>query len=49
MSDFNIPGVSDKYKTNDLVKSLLEVERIPLNREQKKLDDFKAEKNAGSA
>ena len=44
MSDFNIPGVSDKYKTNDLVKSLLEVERIPLNREQKKLDDFKAEK-----
>ncbi len=44
MSDFNIPGVTDKYKTNDLVKSLLEVERIPLNREQKKLDDFKAEK-----
>ncbi len=44
MSDINIPGVSDKYKTNDLVKSLIEVERIPLNREQKKLDDYKAEK-----
>ena len=39
MADINIPGVSDKYKTNDLVKSLVEVEKIPLKREQEKLEE----------
>ncbi|MGP1587997.1 MAG: flagellar filament capping protein FliD [Treponemataceae bacterium] len=43
MADISIPGVSDKYKTNDLVKSLVEVEKIPLKREQEKLDGFKTE------
>ena len=43
MADINIPGVSDKYKTNDLVKSLVEVERLPLKREEEKLDGLKTE------
>ncbi len=43
MSGINIPGVSDKYKTNDLVKSLVEVEKLPLKREQEKLDNYKVE------
>nr|MCR4789865.1 flagellar hook protein [Treponemataceae bacterium] len=43
MADISIPGVTDKYKTNDLVKSLVEVEKLPLKREQEKLEDFKVE------
>ena len=43
MADISIPGVSDKYKTNDLVKSLVEVEKLPLKREQEKLEGFKTE------
>ena len=43
MADITIPGVSDKYKTNDLVNSLVEVEKIPLKREQEKLDGYKFE------
>jgi flagellar hook-associated protein 2 len=43
MSGISIPGVSDKYKTNDLVKSLVEVEKLPLKREQEKLEGFKTE------
>ena len=43
MADINIPGVSDKYKTNDLVKSLVEVEKLPLKREQEKLEGYKTE------
>jgi flagellar hook-associated protein 2 len=43
MADVSIPGVTDKYKTNDLVKALVEAERIPLVREQEKLDGFKTE------
>lgn len=46
MSDFSIPGVNDKYKTNELVNSLMEVERIPLKREQEKIDGFKFEQES---
>lgn len=42
----NIPGVSDRYKTNDLVESLMEVERVPLEREQSNLDAYKKEEDA---
>ncbi|MBQ0039498.1 MAG: flagellar filament capping protein FliD [Treponema sp.] len=42
----NIPGVSDRYKTNDLVKSLMEVERIPLKREEEKVETFKNQQDA---
>ena len=42
----NIPGVSDKYKTNDLVKSLMEVERIPLKREEANLETYNKQLSA---
>lgn len=44
MADINIPGVSDKYKTNDLVNSLIEVEKVPLKAEQRQLDTYKLQK-----
>jgi len=28
MADVSIPGVTDKYKTNDLVKALVEAEKF---------------------
>ncbi len=42
----SIPGVSDKYKTNDLVESLMEVERIPLRREEETLEGYKKQQDA---
>lgn len=42
----NIPGVSDRYKTNDLVESLMEVERIPLKREEANLETYKKQQDA---
>lgn len=42
----NIPGVSDKYKTNDLVKALMDVERVPLKREEEKVETFKNQQDA---
>ena len=45
MADINIPGVTDKYKTNDLIKNLMEAEKVPLTREQKQLDRYKTEQS----
>mgnify|MGYP007070332226 FL=1 len=38
MAEISIPGVSDKYKTNDYIDALMQKERIPLTREQESLD-----------
>ncbi len=46
MGDISIPGISDKYKTNEIVKSLMAVEKIPLTREQKTLDTYKDQEKA---
>ncbi len=46
MAGINIPGVTDQYKTNDTVEKLMQVERIPLVREQKQLETYKAEQDA---
>lgn len=46
MADITIPGVGDKYKTNDLIEGLMKVERVPLNREQVVLDKYKAQQTA---
>lgn len=46
MSGLNIPGVNDKYKTNEIVEGLMKVERIPLTREQETLDTFKKQQDA---
>ncbi|MBQ1727474.1 MAG: flagellar filament capping protein FliD [Treponema sp.] len=42
----SIPGVTDKYKTNDLVESLMEVERVPLKREQAQLETYQSQQAA---
>jgi flagellar hook-associated protein 2 len=42
----SIPGVTDKYKTNDLVEALMETERIPLKREQNQLEVYQSQQNA---
>jgi flagellar hook-associated protein 2 len=41
MAGISIPGVNDKYKTNDIVEGLMKVERIPLTREQESLEKYK--------
>ena len=46
MADITIPGVSDKYGTTNLIEQLMEVERVPLTREQERLDTYKAEQDA---
>ena len=46
MSGLNIPGVNDKYKTNEIVEGLMKVERIPLNREKENLDSNKKQQDA---
>lgn len=46
MADISIPGVSNKYKTNDLIEALMAKERIPLTREQDTLDRYKEQQNA---
>ena len=42
----SIPGVSDKYKTNDLVEALMEVERVPLKREESNLEKYQGQQDA---
>ncbi len=42
----SIPGVTDKYKTNDLVNSLMEIERKPLRREEAQLEKYQTQQNA---
>lgn len=49
MAEINIPGISDKYKTNDLIEGLMKVERVPLTREQETLDKFKEQRDAWRA
>ena len=46
MADISIPGVSDKYKTNDYIEALMKKERIPLNHEQESLDRYKEQQSA---
>ena len=46
MAGINIPGVTNKYNTNETVEKLMQIERIPLTREQKTLDSYKAQQDA---
>ena len=46
MPGINIPGVSNKYNTNETVEKLMQIERIPLTREQKTLETYKAQQEA---
>ena len=46
MAGINIPGVTNKYNTNETVEKLMQIERIPLTREQKTLDSYKSQQDA---
>ncbi len=46
MAGISIPGVTDKYNTNDTVEKLMKVERIPLTREQSQLETYKTQRDA---
>lgn len=46
MAGINIPGVTNQYNTNETVEKLMQIERIPLTREQKSLDSYKAQQDA---
>ena len=49
MAGLSIPGVNDKYKTNEIVEGLMKVERIPLTREQEYLESIKTQQDAWRA
>lgn len=49
MAGLSIPGVNDKYKSNEIVEGLMKVERIPLTREQNHLESIKKEQDAWRA
>ncbi len=49
MSDLNIPGVSDKYGTQELISGLMEVERVPIEREETRLEGFQTQQDAWRA
>ena len=46
MAGISIPGVTDTYNTNDTVEKLMQIERIPLTREQNQLDEYKSQQAA---
>lgn len=46
MADISIPGVTNKYGTTELIQQLMEVERVPLTREQERLDEYKDQQSA---
>ena len=42
----SIPGVSNKYGTNETIKALMELERKPLVREQEQLEKYQSQQGA---
>ncbi|OJF77576.1 MAG: flagellar hook protein [Treponema sp. CETP13] len=46
MADISIPGVSNKYNTDELIQALVEEAKVPLNNEKDKLEEYKAQEDA---
>ena len=46
MADISIPGVSNKYRSNETVEGLMKIERIPLTREQETLGLYETQQAA---
>src|SRR5574344_192363 len=42
----DIPGVTNKYKTNETIEALMAVERKPLDREKETLEKYKSQQSA---
>jgi flagellar hook-associated protein 2 len=40
MSDFSIPGVSNKYQSSEMIKAIMDAERIPLNRLEERKEEY---------
>ncbi len=45
MADISIPGISSKYKTDELIKKLVEVEKIPLKRMEESVSNLKTQQS----
>lgn len=45
MADISIPGISSKYKTDELIKKLVEVEKIPLKRMEESVSTLKTQQS----
>ncbi|MDR1933278.1 MAG: flagellar filament capping protein FliD [Spirochaetales bacterium] len=43
MADFSIPGVNSRYKTDDLIKGLVEAEKVPLKRMEDSVSAYKTQ------
>jgi flagellar hook-associated protein 2 len=44
MSDLSIPGVSNKYNTSEMIKAIMDVEKIPLNRLEKQKEEYESQR-----
>ncbi|HDQ14488.1 MAG TPA: flagellar hook-associated protein [Sediminispirochaeta sp.] len=40
MSDISIPGVSSKYNTDKMIEAIMDVERVPLKRMERRIEEF---------
>ncbi len=45
MADISIPGISSKYKSEELIKKLVEVEKIPLKRMEESVTNLKTQQS----
>jgi len=45
VADISIPGISSKYKTDELIKKLVEVEKIPLKRMEESVTTLKTQQS----
>jgi flagellar hook-associated protein 2 len=45
VSDISIPGVKSKYNTTEIIKNLVEVEKIPLKRMEESVKTYKTQKS----
>jgi flagellar hook-associated protein 2 len=43
MPDFSIPGINNKYKTEELVKGLVEAEKVPLKRMEDTVSSYRTQ------
>ncbi|GMO58469.1 MAG: flagellar filament capping protein FliD [Treponemataceae bacterium] len=46
MAGLEIPGVTNRYKTNELIEGLMKIERVPLEREQSTVESYTFQKEA---
>lgn len=44
MSDLSIPGVSNKYNTSEMIKAIMDVEKLPLNRLEERKSEFESQR-----